>query len=148
MGMTRHCRYDLQIPRQKVASLPLIRPTPSNPLTHPLLTSSNPLPLLAHPLLTPRNLPLLTTSNLPLTYLPLSLPTVEFEESLVDMERNGLLDHHVFRSLISVATSANTNATDDGGAAATDDGVLSTKSQSSISQYGALLEAVVGELAR
>ena len=96
-------------------------------------------PLLTHPLLTPLIHPLLT---------PRTHPTspVEFDESLVELERNGLLDHHVFRMLVSVASPADVNATDDGGGA-TDDGVLSTKSQSSISQYGALLEAIVGELA-
>ena len=84
-------------------------------------------------------------SNPPLVDPPLSLSPVEFDESAVGLERNGLLDHHVFRMLLSVASPAGTNATDDGGGA-TDDGVLSTKSQSSISQYGALLQAVVGEL--
>lgn len=39
----------------------------------------------------------------------------------------------------------NLNATDDGGA--TDDGILSTKAQSSVSEYGALLESLAAEVA-
>ena len=66
-----------------------------------------------------------------------------FNQSDHDHDRHGNrhINHHRF--LQQVATDDG-NATDDGGS--TDDGVLSSKAQSSISEYGALLNALADEL--
>ena len=85
--------------------------------------------------------------------------TEEFEDSMSDFEQEALgeyhdqvedeLDHyqmHHHRFLQQVKTDDGNTTTDDGGGT-TDDGVLSDKAQGSISEYGALLEALAAELA-
>ena len=66
-----------------------------------------------------------------------------FNQSDHDRHRHGNhhFNHHRF---LQQVTTDDGNATDDGGS--TDDGVLSSKAQSSISEYGALLNALADEL--
>ena len=89
--------------------------------------------------------------------------TEEFEESMREFEEEAArgeshdhdqekeeegwdhtYHHHTNHRFLQQVKTDDGNATDDGGA--TDDGVLNSKAQSSISEYGALIEALAGEL--